>query len=91
MTVKSSISLSDDQHAFAVALVEAGRFPSVSAVMQQGVDMLRRRMESDELETRALAELLTRRRSEAAVPAGKMDTRLEKLFAAQRRKHALRD
>ncbi|MGD9885122.1 MAG: type II toxin-antitoxin system ParD family antitoxin, partial [Reyranella sp.] len=31
MTVKSSISLPDDQHSFAKTLVESGRFPSVSA------------------------------------------------------------
>ena len=35
MTVKSSFSLADDQHAFAKALVVAGRFPSVSAVLQK--------------------------------------------------------
>jgi antitoxin ParD1/3/4 len=90
MTVKSFISLSEDQHAFAVRLVEAGRFPSVSAVMQHGVEMLRGRMESDELEVRALAEVLTRRRAEKAVPAGKMDARLDRLFGRKRRKHALR-
>lgn len=43
MTVKSSISLTDDQHAFAKTLVDAGRFASVSAVLQQGVELLRLR------------------------------------------------
>ena len=36
MTVKSSISLTDDQHSFAKTLVDSGRFPSVSAVLQSG-------------------------------------------------------
>ena len=40
MVIKSSVSLRDDQHAFAKALVVAGRFPSVSAVLQQGLDLL---------------------------------------------------
>ena len=39
MTVKSSISLTDEQDAFARQLVEKGRFPSVSAALQQGVEL----------------------------------------------------
>ncbi|MCY3846434.1 MAG: type II toxin-antitoxin system ParD family antitoxin, partial [Acidobacteria bacterium] len=39
MTIKSSVSLSDEQHAFARALVETGRYASVSAVLQQGLDL----------------------------------------------------
>ena len=38
-----SRSLTDEQHAFATALVEAGRYSSLSAVLQQGVDLLRQR------------------------------------------------
>ena len=34
VVIKSSVSLREDQHAFAKALVVAGRFPSVSAVLQ---------------------------------------------------------
>ena len=49
MAVKSSVSLTDQQHAFAKALVEAGRYASLSAVLQQGVDLL---------EHEALRELL---------------------------------
>ena len=33
MAIKSSISLADEQHAFARSLVEAGRYPSLSAVL----------------------------------------------------------
>ncbi|WP_423210693.1 ribbon-helix-helix domain-containing protein [Paracoccus yeei] len=40
MTVKSSISLSDEHHAFARAQVQDGRFSSVSAVVQHGLDLL---------------------------------------------------
>ena len=38
MTVKSSISLTDEQDTFARALVEKGRYGSLSAVLQQGLD-----------------------------------------------------
>ena len=69
MAVKSSISLTDEQHAFARALVEAGRYASVSAVLQQGVELLRRRVDAEELETAALRELLSRRREGEVVSA----------------------
>ena len=52
MTVKSSISLTDDQHAFAKTLVDSGRFPSVGAVLQQGIEMLREKMEDEALVSR---------------------------------------
>lgn len=61
MTVKSSISLRDDQHAFAKTLVDEGRFPSVSAVLQQGLDLLRQQDEDARLERTALRQLLLQR------------------------------
>ena len=91
MTVKSSISLSDEQHAFARALVEAGRYSSVSAVLQQGVDLLRQRMEAEEAETVALRALLSRRREGAFVDAEGMDARLAAMIADKRRAHGLED
>lgn len=91
MTVKSSISLSDEQHAFARALVEAGRYSSVSAVLQQGVDLLRQRMEAEEAETVALRALLSRRREGAFVDAEGMDARLARMIADKRRAHGLAD
>ena len=87
MTVKSSISLTDKQHAFARALVEAGRYSSLSAVLQQAVDLLRQRMDAEELETEALRELLSRRRTGAFVDAEGMDARLARMVADKRRAH----
>ena len=89
LTVKSSISLTDEQHAFAKALVEAGRYSSLSAVLQQGVDLLRQRMDAEELETAALRELLSRRRGGAFVDAERMDARLAGMVADKRRAHGL--
>ena len=89
MTVKSSISLSDEQHAFARSLVEMGRYSSLSAVLQQGVDLLRRRMEAEEAETVALRELLSRRREGEFVEAKEMDPRLDRTVARKRRAHGL--
>ena len=89
MAVKSSISLTDEQHAFARALVEAGRYASVSAVLQQGVELLRRRVNAEELETAALRELLSRRREGEVVSAERMDTLLGTMIAGKRRAHGL--
>ena len=50
MTVKSSISLTDEQHSFAKEMVEAGRYSSVSAVLQQGIDLRRQRMQDEDLQ-----------------------------------------
>ena len=50
MTVKTSISLTDDQEAYARSLMDNGQFPSLSAVLQRGLDMLRRESEMREVE-----------------------------------------
>ena len=41
LTVKSSISLTDEQHVFARAPVEAGRYSSLSAVLERGTCPMR--------------------------------------------------
>ena len=89
MTAKSSISLTDEQHAFALALVDQGRFASLSAVLQQGVDLLRQRMYADEAETAALRELLSRRRKGGFCSVQEMDERLDAIIAKKRRAHGM--
>lgn len=91
MTVKSSISLTDEQHAFAKRLVDTGRYPSVSAVLQQGVDLLRQELDRRETETAALKQLLARRRAGKAVSPTTMQTRIAAMVARKRRDHALGD
>lgn len=91
MTVKSSISLTDDQHSFAKKLVDPGRFASVSAVLQQGVEILREKLEGESLERAALAEILDRRRSGLFLPAARMDGRLSRMIDAKRRAREVRD
>ena len=90
MTVKSSISLTDDQHSFAKTLVEAGRFQSLSAVQQQGVELLRLQMESDAQERAALTEVLSQRRVGKFISATKMDDRLDRMLTRKRKTHAIR-
>ena len=46
MSVKASISLTDSQEAFARTLVAEGRYASLSAVLQQGLELLRHQTEA---------------------------------------------
>lgn len=89
MTVKSSISLTDEQHAFARALVKAGRYATLSAVLQQGVDLLRQRTDAEETEVSALRELLSRRRNGEFLTGQRMDERLASMISAKRRRHGI--
>ncbi len=89
MTIKSSVSLTDEQYAFARTLVDTGRYSSVSAVLQQGLDLLRGRLDGEELERAALRELLARRRAQQFIPGEEMDRRLSRAIAGKRRSHGL--
>lgn len=77
MTAKTSISLSDDQQAYARSLVESGQFSSLSAVLQRGLEMLRRDSEMRDAELQALRSLIDQRRSGAFVDidVGEAETR----------------
>ena len=66
MTVKTSISLTDEQESYARSLVNAGRYSSLSAVLQQGLEMLRRDNETRDAEIAGLRVLIDQRRSVAA-------------------------
>ena len=80
MTVKSSISLTDEQHSFAKELVEAGRYSSLSAVLQQGIDLLRQRMQDDDLHRTALKALLDQRAAGAIVSGAQMDKSIARMI-----------
>lgn len=62
MTVKTSVSLSDEQDRYARGLVDAGKFPSVSAVVQHGIELLREDRERRDAELEALRTLIDDRR-----------------------------
>lgn len=81
MTVKSSISLTDAQDAFVRRLVAEGRYSSVSAVLQQGLELLRR----DSEETDALRALLQQRQSEPSISAEEMKRSVDAMFKEELR------
>ncbi len=85
MSVKSSISLTEQQDAFARNLVEQGRFSSVSAVIQSGLDLLRQRTEAQEAETAALKSLLADRQKGHFVSAQDMQARVAAVIEKKRR------
>ena len=89
MTVKTSISLTDEQHAFAKALVESGGYASLSAVLQDGVDLLRQRTDAEALEIETLRRLVSRREKGEFVSPDEMDARLDRTIAEKRRAHGL--
>lgn len=59
MSVKASISLTKAQEAFARQLVAEGRYSSLSAVLQQGLELMQEKSRTDD----ALAEVLRQRQS----------------------------
>ncbi len=85
MTVKSSISLTDEQDAFVRALVEEGRYASVSAVLQQGLELLRLKTEGENLELEALRKLLKKRRRGEFVSGPEMKRRIDAMADRKRR------
>ena len=91
MTVKFSIFLTDEQHAFAKELMDTGRYPSVSAIVHQGIEQLRHRLEVEDPERKGLYEVLSRRRSGEFVGAEEMDRRLSRMPADKRRIHGASD
>jgi len=72
VVIKSSVSLREDQHAFAKALVKAGRFPSVSAVLQQGLDLLQQQDADTQADRAALQALLQQRANGAFISADQL-------------------
>ncbi|MEQ1865076.1 MAG: type II toxin-antitoxin system ParD family antitoxin [Micropepsaceae bacterium] len=86
MTAKASISLTDSQEAFARDLVERGRYPSLSAVLQHGLELLRTQREADEAEIAALRSLIAKRRREPSISLEEGRKHTEAMIAAARKK-----
>ncbi|MCZ4281120.1 type II toxin-antitoxin system ParD family antitoxin [Kiloniella laminariae] len=89
MTVKSSISLTDQQAAFARSLVREGRYASLSSVVQQGLDLLRQKTEAEVLEAEALRLLIAQRREGDFISGNEMKQRLSARLTKKRRVHGL--
>jgi antitoxin ParD1/3/4 len=84
MSVKSSISLTAQQDAFARSLVESGRYSSMSSVLQQGLELLRQKTETETVETAALGELVQRRLNGPMISATEMESRVAAMIERKR-------
>jgi antitoxin ParD1/3/4 len=85
MTVKTSISLTDAQEAYARKLVEEGRYASLSAVLQQGLELLRADTEARDAETAALKALLEKRANGPFISMEESDRQIDAMLARKRR------
>ena len=85
MSIKASVSISEQQDAFARDLVEQGRFASVSAVVQQGLDLLRRQDEAELLEAAALKVLLDDRMNGTFATGKEFTAAVDDMLARKRR------
>ena len=88
MTVKTSISLTDEQESYARSLVNAGRYSSLSAVLQQGLEMLRRDNETRDAEIAGLRALIDQRRSAGFVSLEDSEREIDAMIERKRRDRA---
>ncbi len=84
MTVKTSISLTDTQNSYARSLVAKGSYPSLSAVLQRGLDLLREGTEAREAELAALRALLEERRHGRFIGLAEGRERTARMIAAKK-------
>lgn len=85
MSVKASISLTESQEAFARELVAQGRYSSLSAVLQRGLELLREESQT----TDALRELLERRRNGTFISLDKSRESTRDMIARKRGERGL--
>jgi antitoxin ParD1/3/4 len=88
MTVKTSISLTDDQEAYARWLVESGHYPSLSAVLQRGLEMLRHEREMRDAELEGLRSLIRQRREGAFVDLDEGEMQTHAMLTRKRKARA---
>jgi len=86
LTAKTSVSLTDAQEAYARELVARGRYASLSAVLQHGLELLRAEREAEEAEIAALRALLHARERGPFIGAKESRKRVEQIIAAKKLK-----
>ena len=83
MTVKPTVSLTDQAYKFAKSLVARGKFASLSAVVQHGVQLVEREEETHQARLDAIRADLTQRAAQSSISADDMETRLADWRAAR--------
>jgi len=76
MTVKPTISLTDQAHDFARSLVDKGKFASLSAVVQHGLQLIQREEAEHQARLAAIRADLSRRAETKSISTEEMDEEL---------------
>ena len=89
MVVKASVSISNQQDSFARKLVEDGRFASLSAVVQRGLELVREETSMKEAELAALKGLLVQRAEGDFESIENGRSRTQQMIAVKKTAHVL--
>jgi antitoxin ParD1/3/4 len=89
MAVKASVSISQQQDEFARKLVEDGRYSSLSAVVQRGLELLREETELKQAELDALRALIAERQGGEFLSRDESRRHLEDIIAETRKSYGL--
>jgi antitoxin ParD1/3/4 len=89
MSVKSSVSISEQQNSFARKLVEEGRYSSLSAVVQRGLELLREETELKDAELAALRALIAERQTGEFLDLEQSHRQIEEMIAAKKASYGL--
>jgi len=89
MTVKASVSISDQQDEYARRLVEDGRYSSLSAVVQRGLELVREETEMKDAELAAMRALIAERRAGEFLNREESYRQIEDLIAAKKASYGL--
>jgi antitoxin ParD1/3/4 len=84
MSIKASVSISEQQDMFARRLVEEGRYSSLSAVVQRGLELVREETELKDAELAALRALIAERQASEFLDAEESHRQIEEMLAAKR-------
>ena len=76
MTAKPTISLTDQAHEFARSLVDKGKFASLSAVVQHGLQLIQREEAEHQARLAAIRADLDRRAGTKSISTKEMDEEL---------------
>ena len=89
MSIKASVSITEQQDDFARGLVAQGQYASLSAVVQRGLELLRSQSERDEAELAALRSFFEERANGPFISAKDGRGRTEAMIAEKRRARQL--
>ena len=84
MSVKASVSISRQRDLFARKLVEEGRFASLSAVIQRGLELLREETEIKDAELAALKALIYDRMNGEFLTTEESNKQIEAMVARKK-------